>query len=383
MATLEFKTASPIMVGKIEYSYTRSSTDYTINYEVFLRRTNYYTGDPTRGTINYEVHINNQKIKGSKYLTVSNDSKSWTSVCKGSETYDLKPLQTSSFTIGFASTTSGGVPPGYMVDLVRSDNNSVQAYATNAGKTTINISFSQGNNYFSLSGTIGTNGKNNKVTGISIYCTTDGTEPSPTNANMVWEDINGTEKTSWLIEKVLFSKNQTIKAVAYTKAAMGDVAGDIKTKEVYYYSPPTTPTNLNIAYGKKPSPKSHFRFEWAPSQNGYNNTVEKYNLTIFANDKQIKTIETVENFVEQLGEDLLLKKGDVLSFTVYSIGDSAYNNTSPIAQSSLLTIESASLVKIKIDNKWKEAQVWVKVEGSWREVNGVFIKNNGTWKSSV
>ncbi len=45
-------------------------------------------------------------------------------------------------------------------------------------------------------------------------------------------------------------------------------------------------------------------------------------------------------------------------------------------------VENAGIVKVKVNNKWVEGQVWVKANGEWHEAETVNVKVDGNWVES-
>ena len=386
MAILELTTGnSPKIIGKIEYSLQRTATKYTISYTVSMRRTNSYSGTPTSGTIAYNVYINGKVIASetnSNYV-VPNDN-SWSQLCSGAKSYDLSALQSTTYTIGFDSQTKTTGVTGFNVSLTTSGANTVSAYATAASGSTVNISFTSGDSVFTLSGKVGKGGTNNAATGCVVYYTTDGTMPSTENGTNF--TISGTQDTTWQ-KKISFNSDCAVKAVAYTIAPYGNVAGSVATKHISYYSAPSIPTNLNITYTKKPTTKAAYTLSWDASTNGYNNEVDKYVGQLLINNVKeydfVCDSQTRSRTFDFRVLSFKLKKGDVLQFKLYAQGKSSYNNISSTAQSPTVTVVNAGIIKIKINNSWEEAQVWIKNEGTWTEATEVFVKYNNKWNSSI
>lgn len=385
MPTLSFATGQSTIIGEVVYNISRSSSQYTVDYEIRFRRTNVYSGDPTNGTIHYKVYINDTEIlnESNNNFTVTNNQ-SWCTLTKRSWSTSLSPLQSTSFTIGFWSERGNTASPNaFNVSRTNSGANGVSAYATNAGKSSLSISFTKGNNYYTFSGTMGRNGStlgsdNNNVTGCRVYYTTNGSTPTTSSS---FFDI-GAANNPWS-KQMPINKDQTIRAFPVTLAPYGNITGDETKQSVYYYSPPTEPKNLQIDFDKsKPTPKANYIFSWDKSGDGYNNKVKKYYIEIKTTNGTV-TIETSNTFVEYSGKELFLKKGEELEFSVYAQGESSYNNISNTARSLSLQIVSAGVVKFKKDNKWQEGQVWIKKDGSWIQATEVYVKDNGIWNSSV
>lgn len=400
MATFNFKTGNANIDGKIDYSYTRTQTGFTVKYAVYMRRNNTYTGTPTNGTINYKFYISSSCLdEDSKYITISNN-KAWCIIVSGSKTYALDTFTTGSFRVGFESTPNGDKPIAFKVTKQMSSSTSVPAYATYPSLSNLSVVYNAGDNYFTFKGTIGNNGKNNTVTGCKVFYTTNGQTPTASSPNFI---VSGKEKTSW-VKKINISAlqgNQTIKARISTLALVP--LGNVDTPEdgtqswtVAYYSPPYPLQNLNISYNtSRPTPNSTYTFKWKLREvecDGYNNYIGSYRIKIYVKGALKKTItlgesqtavEGKQREVELTGKELELQKGNELKFSVVAIGKSQYNNTSSEVFSSPINILSAGVAKIKTSNNWKEGQVWIKTEEKWVRSTGVYVKTSNGWKQSL
>ena len=312
------------------------------------RKTSYVT----KGNIKYTVYINNTNVDSkTKYYTITAD-KRWCSLCSGSKTYNLSALSTSTYSIGFESEDVSGADISAFDVKKTTTSGTVAAYATLAGKSTLSISFVQGENRFVLSGQIGADGNNNKSSGCDVYYTSDGSAPSKSNGVLI--SISGKANTKWS-KTIDVTKDEIIKAIAYTTAPYGGKEGEVAAQQVYYYSPPYAPLNLAIVYNNKPTPKAEYSLNWDKPEDGYHNKVSKYHIDILINNNLSKQIETTNNSIKYLGSELSLKKGDTLQFTVYAIGESNYNNISPTSNSNIVTIISAGILT-KMSTHWQIRQ---------------------------
>lgn len=92
-----------------------------------------------------------------------------------------------------------------------------------------------------------------------------------------------------------------------------------------------------------------------------------------------------------------LKVGDQFYITIYSYsrfgkkndGTNAglFNNggTSEAAVKSekTYTVQNAGIMRVRVDNEWKEGQVYVKTETGWKEASSIHVKTDGGWKEST
>lgn len=92
-----------------------------------------------------------------------------------------------------------------------------------------------------------------------------------------------------------------------------------------------------------------------------------------------------------LGTDLL-KPGDKIKFSVkaytkfgknHEINSFVFNNNANIeTYSTEYPIYNSGIMRVKANNAWTEGQVWVKVDGNWKEADVVKVKVNGVWEDS-
>ena len=94
-------------------------------------------------------------------------------------------------------------------------------------------------------------------------------------------------------------------------------------------------------------------------------------------------------FTEDYGNTL--EPGDKIKFSVkaytkfgknYDIGGAVFNNAVTVTESTEYTIQNSGIMRVKANNVWTEGQVWVKVDGNWKEADVVKVKVNGVWEDS-
>jgi uncharacterized repeat protein (TIGR02543 family) len=105
---------------------------------------------------------------------------------------------------------------------------------------------------------------------------------------------------------------------------------------------------------------------------------------------KLKNIPDIKRFV---GKDIIF---EITKTFGYNFKDSNYPyypgyqdvNTGnmkifEISDSISKTLESAGTANIKIGNTWKQGQVFIKLDGGWKEATSVFTRNANEWKESV
>jgi hypothetical protein len=46
-------------------------------------------------------------------------------------------------------------------------------------------------------------------------------------------------------------------------------------------------------------------------------------------------------------------------------------------------IQSNGVMRVNVGGTWHEGQVWINVNGDWKEATDVFVNVDGKWKESV
>ena len=67
---------------------------------------------------------------------------------------------------------------------------------------------------------------------------------------------------------------------------------------------------------------------------------------------------------------------------VLPFGGAVFNNAVTVTESTEYTIQNSGIMRVKANNVWTEGQVWVKVDGNWKEADVVKVKVNGVWEDS-
>ena len=82
-----------------------------------------------------------------------------------------------------------------------------------------------------------------------------------------------------------------------------------------------------------------------------------------------------------------LKKDDVIYVKIiYNVSNMAAGqlvNSNQLPFSNLQIIESSGVMRVNMNNVWHEGQVWINIDGAWKEATDVFVNINDSWKESV
>ena len=276
------------------------------------------------------------------------------------------------------------------------DGENIEIYSS-PGKPSIQIQDNENNSY-QFNVTIGNNGINNNSSGVEIYYTRDGSEPSEKSNKIA---LYGSEFEDLASEIFYIEKSLTVKARARTTGL----------NEKHLYSEWSPVDQKNIIYYKKPDikiPQIDYIDKLTKKSvitvhqdiTIYDKTAwEQYTINIYKNNEHIKSLSKTPTDEEiQAGKveyEINLKnlsgikfsKGDKIKFEIiHDVRDGAGNNLAnniTIPQSQDYIIQSSGVMRVNVDGKWYEGQVWVKTETGWKEATDVFVNVDGAWKESV
>jgi hypothetical protein len=412
-----FDTGNQYIDGKIEHSYTRTTTGYTVKYSVQMRRNNSWTGDTTRGNITYKVYINDKVVKtATKWFKVENGG-AWCELVNGTHTISLDAGSSGSYTVGFSSSTSDGISAfknSYKKSTVNK-NTEIPVIMTNVGPPKVSITDS-GKNSYVLTSITGSDGVANKAKNCYIVYTTKDKTSVPDKTLMefgVGSSVIATEKTAGQT----YSKTIPIEGPT-TVRAFGRTLGsnpspfsyqdsNIINKSILYYVPPKwNPNSVSLTYRTNGSTSNRiYTVNWGKASDGNSNSpLIGYKCMLYKNGNPIleKYLEsTVCGFTFSTDKDknntdyeVQIKAGDSIIVTVEPYTYWGDNKTKLYATRGEypkggLTVKFPGLVKLKrTSTQWGESQVYVKVRQTnnqevWKKSNGVYIKTLSGWKESI
>lgn len=383
--------------SRLEYSVSRNATSYTVSYSLIFKRTNNYSGSPTNGTAIGYVYFNGSQIatNTNTNFTVPNN-KSDAVLVSGSKTVSLDALSSDSFTIGYSCNRGNTSSPAYFIVSTKTSGNIyVDVYATSVGNGSVSI-VDNGNNSITISGKTGTNGTNNNVSSGYIY----------------WKFNN----SDWNSETVTYSANSNFTKSVSIPSGATSVQVDLYTEgklnttkvtstiNVIYYGNPGAP-GIPILYFRKkgPVPKEEVYFSWSAASAGTNVPVKGYRLRIYKNGRLLLGIDpndassswwdtgSTSTRYDFVGTDFAFEKGDRVKLGIYSYGINGKGtlifNGDGTAEAQVNSAEytfiNAGIMRIKSSGTWKEGQVYIKINGIWKEADSIYIKQNGLWKESI
>lgn len=257
-----------------------------------------------------------------------------------------------------------------------------------------------GDNRFVINCEKGTDGTNNTSVGVEIYYTIDGTSPISGN------NPSSTAKSYTIGDYILINTDTQIQAVARTVGSHTSyyysdfTAIEIKTIN-FYKTPIISQPTIHTVDGKKFTKKSKISIKSQVQLFKHTKLVE-YTVGLYKLG-QIEPIytTTVDDINTQIeGEynwsveikslDLKtyeLKKDDriyaIVTYVVKNGADNNMANNTEVPRSDYYLIESSGVMRINDNDSWHEGQVWINVDGTWKEATDIFVNVNGDWKESV
>ena len=282
--------------------------------------------------------------------------------------------------------------------------------ATNGAAPTLNVDDKR-NNTVLLSGSVGKNGTNNSIQSVTLYYTTDGTDPKSSSSPRTAVSLATT--SSSFSKTINISKACKVRAYIICKFKYNDTSVSKEADVTYYVKPGNA--------GKPKLSDSSFRngrltikqdwgWEWALATAGNTSSpVDRYRVRFYINDKNTQIIDYYDGvtirskLVDGSTTDYAydrnataslpmpmrptmqnIKPGDTVKLSVQAYAKNGAGDilASSIMTSDTYTVQNAGIVNVKVAGAWKEGQVYVKANGSWHEAETVNTKVGGTWKES-
>ena len=111
---------------------------------------------------------------------------------------------------------------------------------------------------------------------------------------------------------------------------------------------------------------------------------EGHDNNVLNTHKQLRIENPALTFGFKVGDTVKL---GLFAYTRKGINNDGYQlfsgGSTQQVNSGIYTIQNNGMMRVKINNSWKEGQVYVKTGGSWKEAQGVYTKVNGSWKEST
>lgn len=194
------------------------------------------------------------------------------------------------------NTQANGTGTAYSAGATYSNNSPLSLYAqwrvdyTKCGIPT-NLSITDnGDNTFTVTGTVGSSGTQNAAAGIKIFGVYNGTKSTPSTSSYDFTfTLKGTTGTKLsttygpiMMNSLSGEYNPTIKIVAYTIGAVSGYDSDLSSVvsgNFKYYTKPSSPIILRPSIDMTHAPHD-FTVLWEKPDDGINNPVTGYNLVM-------------------------------------------------------------------------------------------------------
>lgn len=289
---------------------------------------------------------------------------------------------------------------------------------TNGSKPTVSIT-DNGNNTFTISGTLGKSGTNNPLAASTLYFTTNGSKPdtslSSSSGSTTVYDLGKTSGGTFV--KGTFnvpntSGTSTVKAVvgcAFSYGSPSKITSASAEKAVKYYAAPSKPGKPKLAdssfKNNRLTVKQDWSWEWTAATAANDSSLVKgYRIRFYKNGAQnciinyyngnsVSSELTSRDWIYDRGSgdpmpmraiDQEVVPGDTVKLSVqaYTTNGAGTKLLSGLVASETYTVQNAGVVNVKIDNIWREGQVWIKTGNIWHEAETVNVKIDSNWRES-
>lgn len=283
------------------------------------------------------------------------------------------------------------------------------------GKPTLTIK-DNGNNTFTLSGKLGSNGANNALQSSALYYTLDGHQPAAGSPNTTVVSLGKTSDGAFTktfnippdCEKII----ATVWCV-FTYGSTQNSGGHIELP-VKYYAAPSKPGIPVIKYTKnRLTVKENWTYTWTAAKEANDNSpIKGYRIRLYKNGVSVPIYNIDGKEISEYDSAMVANtkyyydtKNSSCTFSIdpvqhgflpgdkVKLGIYAYTRNGKSTQlfsgggyaevfSNELVVQNAGIMRVKVDGTWREGQVWVKADGKWHEADIVKTKVNGTWVES-
>lgn len=338
------------------------------------------------------------------YYTDRNSTRAYTTanLCYSYSNSDIKATTTSvNVSIGVGWWDWAGSKKGTLTFSL-----AIPEYHGPIGDGSIYIT-DNGNNTFTIGGTKGKNGTNNNSSGPYLSYSYDSA-----TYNYKLDD----NETSGTFSLAGSTATRTVYAKCVTKATYGSDTVVTTSKTIKRYTAPGAPGTPKISYTKsRLTIKEPWKISWGAASKASNSSdsgIAGYDIYVAICKKGSSTFSYIKGitlngtvltkgsgtntFVRSLGTGCSLTINDPSKFG-FAAGDQVqitvnafvYNGKNEVLQNSnaersseAYQINNAGIANVKVNNAWIEGQVWVNVNGTWKEAETVSTKVNGVWKES-
>lgn len=275
-------------------------------------------------------------------------------------------------------------------------------YYTIGGKPTVSIQ-NKGDNKFKIGFTTGDPGQYNERAGIIVYYTIDGSNPKTSSNRFTACNVTNQHTISGTSGTYSITKDLTLKTYAVNKFKFGpETASDVLTDNLKYYAVPTIEQAPVITCTKnKLTVREPWTVSWKGKEGNSNTPIQGYYVFIYQNGNNIMLVDDSDQILSKQAHNNEwawntksstitispkannFKAEDEITIKVIAWGKNGAGDLMLSSPSSCTeTIENAGIVRVKVNNVWREGQVWVKAGGTWHEAETVFVKTSTGWKES-
>ena len=387
-------------IGKYRLWY-RTHDNYStdtvaLQYEVEVEDTgtkterwNCYVGVSVDGTLHSEGWSNykNDNTSTGAGSTVPGHSGYYSGyTCISTRTL-TKGVSSSTKSRSWTLSLSGGFTAVSRRDCTCSVEPSASYYYTNGTAPTLTIT-DNGNNTCTISGSLGSDGTNNGITGSTLYYTTNGLQPnggsSYTTAINVLSPTRTYSRTFNIPETC-----STIWAVTYCSFSYNSTNTGHQNKSVKYYKAPGDPGKPVISYTKsRLTIKEPWTISWDAAQAGNSNSpVAGYRIRLYKNGLPIDIKNSsgtvvsatvgADKYYDMSGTSYVINPidhgilpGDNISIALfaYAINGAGTRlwsgNGENAVISDVYTIQNAGVMRPLVNNKYVEGVVWACIPDS-------------------
>ena len=287
---------------------------------------------------------------------------------------------------------------------------------TNGTAPKINSFTDNGNNTVNITGNVGTRGANNPLRSATMYYTTNTDDPSKGSSDRKTISLSSTSNGGYNKDIDVPKDCTTVRVYIECRFTYNTTHVSGTCEGIKYYTAPGAPGIPEIEYKKsKPTNRESWTVTWTAGTKGNENSlIEGYRFRIYKKAAGKTSFETVPVcdangtiLVGDLGEGRADRyyydtestttkqtiytgkqgfvPGDVIkvglfSYTRNGAEGQLFNATQVISEE--LTVQNAGIVRVKVDNEWKEGQVYVKANDGWHEAETVKVKTSSGWMES-
>ena len=289
-------------------------------------------------------------------------------------------------------------------------------YSTYTNGTDPSITITdRGDNTCLISGVLGTEGTNNKLSSATLYYTTNGEEPNSSDPDTTKVSLTAKSGGSYSKSIAIPSSCSIIWAVVYCKFAYNQTNTKHTSKSVKYYAAPGNPGIPTLTTGSfknnRLTVKQNWTYSWTAAVGANTNSpIKGYRIRLWKNGTTTPIKDSSGNQLSEIrsgstGDYIYDRESTSTSITIdpvinsFKAGDEvelsifAYTRNGKEEQlfsggavtsviSEKTAVENAGIVKFKTAGSWVEGQVWVKANNAWYEAETVSTKVAGSWKES-